>query len=72
MICVSPLSPSFCEVGAIVIVVTNWVDGETSNVVAYSIDFIDSIWANTYYAFCFVEFTLQIMMYYLIIHNLYI
>jgi hypothetical protein len=40
MDCVWPLSPSSCEVGVVAIVVTNWVDGDTPVVVAYSIDFI--------------------------------
>jgi hypothetical protein len=34
MVCVWPLFPSFREVIIVVVVVTNWVDGETLAVVA--------------------------------------
>jgi hypothetical protein len=40
MVCVWPLSPSSCEFGVVVAVVTNWIIGETSIVVAYYMNFI--------------------------------
>jgi len=51
MVCVWPLSPSSCEFGVVIIVVTNWIIGETSTIVAY---YMNSIWVNTCCYSCFV------------------
>jgi hypothetical protein len=52
MVCVWPLSPSSCEVG-VVVVVTDWVDGNTSTIV------VDFMWVDTCCAPYFVKTSIK-------------
>jgi len=57
MVCVWPLSPSSCEFGVVAVVVTNWIIGETSIVVAYYMNFICG---NTYCSSLLLELLLKL------------
>jgi hypothetical protein len=49
MVYVWPLSPSSYDVGVVGVVVTNWIDGQTSHAIAY---FVDSVWVDTFCYSC--------------------